>query len=257
MSSRSLQVLERLPVELRARRWIGLATAPEGPAPECPEPILPLGIDGVDSLLPGGGLPRGAVVELSVPGGLALGTTLALQACRAAQRVGGGRAWCGFVDPSGTLHAPGVVSRGVDLDRLIVVRPSLEELSRVALRMAEARVFSLLVVDTLGTPERPLDLHLGPWTRVVRRLSLALQGTESTVLLLTDKSARRSVALPAAQRLELLRKSERELSLAVTKDSQGRLAPPRSVAVRHLLEGAWSGPGLSSSRSSRRMAGAA
>lgn len=257
MASRSLQALERLPLELRARRWIGLATAPDEAVsvPEGAEPSLPLGIDCVDSLLPGGGLPRGAVVELCLRGGLALGTTLALRACRSAQRAGGGRAWCGFIDPSGTLHAPGVASRGVDLDRLIVVRPSPAELSRVALRMAEARAFALLVVDTAGTVDRPLDVHLGPWVRVVRRLGLALQGTESTVLLLTDSSARRSVALPVAQRLELHRKSERELSLAITRDAQGRLTPPRSVAVWHLLGEL--GPGLRSSKPLRRMAGAA
>lgn len=257
MTSRSLQALERLPLELRARRWIGLATVSDEDTSAAvgAEPSLPLGIDCVDGLLPGGGLPRGAVVELCLRGGLALGTTLALRACRAAQLAGGGRVWCGFIDPSGTLHAPGVASRGVDLDRLVVVRPSRSELSRVALRMAEARAFSLLVVDTVGTLDRPLDVHLGPWVRVVRRLGLALQGTESTVLLLTDPSARRSVALPVAQRLELHRRSERELSLAITRDSQGRLAPPRSVSVRYLVQEL--GPGLSSSKPRRRMAGAA
>lgn len=272
------QILERLPTELRTRRWISLATAPAAgsstaatpaaatpvaatPASDeaplsAPRSVLPLGLEGVDALLPGGGLLRGAVVELALQGGLALGTTLALGACRAAQQQGGARTWCGFVDPAGTLHAPGVVGLGVSLERLIVARPPLEVLSRAVLRMAEARVFSLLVVDTAGAPFQPLDVHLGPWVRVVRRLALALQGTESTVLLLTSQSAPRPLALPVAQRFELDRRNERELSLAVTKDPHGRLSPPRSVAVHQLRGLRHDGPGLSSSKP-RRMAGAA
>lgn len=276
VSPSPLQILERLPAELRARRLVTLATTPaerpvivggasplSGTASMGPpaEPlvggarsVLPLGLEGVDALLPGGGLLRGGVVELMVRGGGALGTTLALGACRAVQRDGQG--WCGFVDPSGTLHAPGVAGLGVELERLLVVRPPLEMLSRVVLRMAEARVFSLLVVDTAGVADLALDVHLGPWVRVVRRLALALQGTESTVLLLTSRSAPRPLALPVSQRLELERRSERELSLAVTKDPQGRVAPPRPLAVQQLRGVRRTGPGLSSSRP-RRMAGAA
>lgn len=280
MSPRPLQILERLPPELRARRWIGLATAPEEgqqesslrganlPAPVRPgaesrlgsgaasvgELVLPWGIEALDALLPEGGLPRGAVVEVSVHGAASLATTLALKACRAAQRRG---AWCGFVDPSATLHAPGTGGLGVALERLVVVRPPLEMLSRVTLRMAESRALSLVVVDALGTPEQPLDIHLGPWVRVVRRLTQALQGTESSVLLLTDKSAPRPLALPVTQRLELHRKNERELSLAVTRNLRGPLLPPRALAVADLLERPQgTGPGLTVSKPGASNSGA-
>ncbi|NLE87413.1 MAG: hypothetical protein GX607_13570, partial [Myxococcales bacterium] len=96
MSPSPLQILERLPAELRARRLVTLATTPAerpvivgGASPlsgtasmESPaEPVvggarsvLPLGLEGVDALLPGGGLLRGGVVELMVRGGGALGT---------------------------------------------------------------------------------------------------------------------------------------------------------------------------------------
>lgn len=217
--------------------------------------VLSWGIEPLDAWLPGGGLLRGAVVELAVRGATALATSLALRACRAAQAQG--PVWCGFVDPSGSLHAPGVASHGVSLERLLVVRPLLEDLGRVALRLVEARALSVVVVDTLGTPERPLDVHLGPWVRGVRRLSQTLQGTESTVLLLTDQDAPRPLALPVAQRIELSRKSEREISLAVTRDPRGRLLPPHTLAIRDLFSGQREeGPGLSSPRP-RRMAGAA
>jgi hypothetical protein len=254
-------VLDRLPPELRSHRLIGVATSSAAlgsDSREKTEQVLPLGIDAIDSLLPGGGLPQGAVVELVLQSPMALGTTLALKACGAAQRAGGSEAWCGFVDPSETLHAPGVAALGVDLDRLLVVRPPLEVLSRVVLRMAESRLFSMLVIDTTGTPHLPLDVHLGPWVRVVRRLSLGLQSTGSIVLLITDRSAPRSLPLPVAGRIELHRPSEQELILTVTKDPKGRRLPSHRVAVGELRGSPCprERPGLSSPQR-RRMAGAA
>ena len=93
----------------------------------------------LDRLLPDGGLPRGAVVEVASQHGLGRATTFALLACAAAQadaRLKSGNprttgAWCAFVDPWSTLHAPAVVEQGVDLSRLLVVRPPLDAIARV------------------------------------------------------------------------------------------------------------------------------
>src|SRR5690606_20149271 len=60
--------------------------------------------------------------------------------------------WCAFVDPSGTLHAPGVVEVGVQLDHVLVVRPPLEALERTACRLARSIAFDLVIVDTVGVP---------------------------------------------------------------------------------------------------------
>ncbi len=244
-------VLERLPAELLRQTRIGLATesvssslslSGPGAGEEASEVRaalvdsgegLPLALGELDAALPDGGLLRGGVVELSVHGASALGTTVALAACRAAQaeaRQKGGEAWCAFVDPSKTLYAPGVERSGVERSRLLVVRPELEALSRVALRIAESRVFSVVVIDTVGAPHRPLDVPLGAWARVVRRLSMAVDGSQNTVLLLTDQGAPRPLTLPVAQRIELRRQSERELLLAVAKDRRGRVSAPRRVA---------------------------
>src|SRR6478735_94917 len=57
-----------------------------------------LGVEALNRVLPDHGLPRGAVIELSVHGGSALGTSLGLAACRAAQQAavarGGSVPWC-------------------------------------------------------------------------------------------------------------------------------------------------------------------
>src|SRR4051812_30594506 len=70
------------------------------------EPSLVLGWPEVDAMLPGGGLPRG-VIELSSPHALGGATSMALTAIRAAH-ARDARAWCAWVDPEGSLHAPGV-----------------------------------------------------------------------------------------------------------------------------------------------------
>ena len=85
--------------------------------------VLPLGIPAIDQALPDGGLPRGAVVELTSIHGLGRATSFTLSACAAAQRLSKLRSrddetvgvWCAFLDPRGTLHESGVARAGVDL----------------------------------------------------------------------------------------------------------------------------------------------
>jgi hypothetical protein len=195
---------------------------------------LPFGVEGLDRLLPDHGLLRGGVVELAVKGSSGLLTSVALAAVRAVQgEVNGlgssGVPWCAFVDPSLTLHAPGVAAAGVTLERLLVVRPSVEALSRVVIRLAESPAFSLVVVDTVGVPGRLLDVPLGTWSRLARRVSMALDGTKRSVVLLTDASVPRPLPLPVAQRIELERDGEEKLIVRVAKDFRGRVTPARSV----------------------------
>jgi protein ImuA len=83
------------------------------------EGFLPTGRPELDALLPGGGFPRGALADLA--GGPASGKTgLALAALREAQ-AGGGLA--AFVDGRGELYPPAAGILGVDLARLLIVRP--------------------------------------------------------------------------------------------------------------------------------------
>jgi hypothetical protein len=198
-----------------------------------PPSTLPLGLP-LDEALPDQGLPQGTVIELCTSGGSALGTTVALAACRSAQQQavvrGGEAAWCAFIDPSATLYAPGVERTGVVLERLLVVRPSLEALARAALRVVESRAFAVVVVDTTGVAGAALAVALGIWPRIVRRLSLAVEGTEAVVLLVTDRAAHRPLPLPVGQRIELERSTIDRLGVRVAKDRRGRVSAPRSVA---------------------------
>jgi recombination protein RecA len=206
---------------------------------------LPLGVRGIDEALPEAGLPRGAVVEMATPGGLARATSLALAVCASAQneaRQKGGAgtdgAWCAFIDPAGTLFAPAVARAGVDLARLLVVRPPLGDdsppnlLARVAVRVAASGVFSAVVVDLAGVPGGRLRVQLDRWVTAVRRLALAVEKSETTVLLLTDLLAPRSLPLPVAMRLEVERPSEPKLLFRVAKDRRGQVTAPWSVDVR-------------------------
>lgn len=194
---------------------------------------LPTGFSPIDRQLPGGGLPMGALAELAVAGAASLATTLGLAACRSAQRaaaqLGGDVPWCAFIDPSRSLYAPGVAHAGVQLDRLLVVRPSIESLGRVALRVVESQCFAVVVIDTVGVPGAELNVPLGSWPRIVRRLAVALQETQSTALLLTDRTARRPLTLPVAQRIELERPQAHKLILQVAKDRQGRVSAPVAI----------------------------
>ena len=198
---------------------------------------LPFGIDALDAVLPDRGLLRGGVVELAVSGPSALATSITLSAVRAVQlaskdvpRTG----MCAFVDPSSTLYAPGVAALGVDLERLLVVRPPLEALGRTSLKLAESAVFSLVVIDTLGTLGRPVDVSLGAWGRIVRRLAMAVDGTNRSVLLVTDAKEPRALPLPVAQRIELSQPDSGRLGVRVAKDRRGRITNVREVLCRHV-----------------------
>ena len=109
-------------------------------------------------------------------------------------------AWCAFLDPFATLHASGVLRAGVDLGRLLVARPSIGVVRRVAVRMAASRAFSLVVIDTARLPGETADGgSLDRWATVVRRLALSSERSDTTVLLLTDRSLARSAVLPVGE----------------------------------------------------------
>jgi recombination protein RecA len=182
------------------------------------------------------------VIEIASPRGLARATSLALAACASAQeearRTGVERtegAWCAWIDPTETLFAPAAAAATVDLTRLLVVRPPLEALARVAVRVVASRAFVVVVIDTTGVPGIVGRIErLDRWPNVVRRLALAVEGTDTTVVLLTDVRAERSLPLPVAMRLEVERPSHPAIDrvlLRVAKDRRGRVSPPTMVAL--------------------------
>jgi recombination protein RecA len=179
----------------------------------------------------------GQVVELSVDGP-SWGTSIALSACHFAQqrlrKQSGQTPWCAFVDCSASLYAPGVFRRGVDISRLLVVRPDEESLSRVALRLVESKSFPVVVVDTTRFSGTLSEINWSTWVRVVRRFNLALENTENTVVLLTESQARRPIPLPVAQRIELTRSALSQLQLSVARDIRGSYLSSQRIAFDSL-----------------------
>ena len=80
---------------------------------------------------------------------------MALAAVRAGQARGRG-AWCAWVDPEGTLHAPGVVAAGVELARMLVDRIDFlsEKIDRLTARVDElVGVLECRLEEQSGTSE--------------------------------------------------------------------------------------------------------
>jgi hypothetical protein len=189
----------------------------------------------LDALLPDGGLPRG-IVELTAPRGLGGSTSVALAAVRAGQ-ARSDRAWCAWLDPEATLHAPGVVARGVDLARMLVVRVPRAELGRVAVKVVGSGAFEVVAIDfdairqaaTAGatTNRRVLSPEM-----VVRKLALAAEPSGATVLLLTDSSKVRAVPWPVALRIHLSRPNRSDWVIRIAKDKRGRIAAAQTIPFR-------------------------
>jgi hypothetical protein len=202
---------------------------------------MPLGWPELDGALPDGGLPRG-VVELACPAALGGATSVALAAVRAAQ-ARDARAWAAWIEPEATLHGPGVARAGVDLARLLVVRPPRADVARIAVKVAASKAFDVVVVDwdslpgTSGTGVS-VSANAGAGAKkramppevVVRKLALHAEEGGATVILLTDSRARRAVQWPVALRVELARPNERDLDVRVTKDRRGRASPMKTIS---------------------------
>lgn len=193
------------------------------------------------SVLPEGGFPRGSVVELASPGNLGHGLGIALAGCASAQRAsmarGAEAGWCAVLDPDHTLFGPAVQASGVHLERLLVLRPSRQLLAKVAVRVAMSRIFSVIVVDVASVPGASATskaLHraesIDVWSKVARRLALAVESTPTTVFLLTRSETARTAPLPVAMRVELENQALDRLVVRVAKDKFGRVTSPRQIA---------------------------
>jgi recombination protein RecA len=188
-------------------------------------------------LLDGMDLPRAGVVEFAAPAGLGRATRLALCCCAVAQAEAraishdGDTRWCGWLDPGASLYAPAVIEAGVDPARLLVVRPEVEDLAKIAVRMAASRVFAVLVIDRVGVPGARIADRRIRWDLAVRRLALACESSDTTVLLLSELEQARQAPLPVAMRIEITRPSADRLYLRVVKDRRGIEGSARVVAL--------------------------
>jgi len=168
---RDLHALEELLRDGQVRRAPALS-------PRAPRP-LPTGFRPLDVAL-GGGLARGQLHEIVGPAG-AGGTALLRAALASATRAGEN---CALIDPGDSFDAS---PRGIDLDRLLWVRPrDPVQALRTAEVALEAR-FALVALDlgdvsVLPPPKqprgvvqvvrfekKPLSPGASPWARLARR----------------------------------------------------------------------------------------
>ena len=132
------------------RRWHGAAVHGH---------VLPLtgwtiGIPSLDLALGPTGIPHGRLTEIF--GDASSGkTTLAFALLAACTRRGDIGA---YVDPENTLFAPAAEAAGIDLDRLIVVRPKAEQaVRRAADAIVRSGACAVVVLD--GISARALQTH--------------------------------------------------------------------------------------------------
>ena len=164
---------------------------------------VPSGRTEVDALLPGRGFPRGALSELA--GGHASGkTAIALSALAAAM---GDRGLGAFIDGRGELYPPAAAALGVELARLLVVRPfgppgTRQRLS-TALWAAEAILasgaFEGLVIDLPAGIWSERERGAGP-EAMLRRVKMAAEKGGALALWLDEPAGG---PVPAAVRLEV------------------------------------------------------
>ena len=182
-SQRAAAVARLVDLALPGQIRIGTTTA---------EPVsrLPSGVAGLDALL-GGGVPRGRISEVLGPPSSGR-TSLLLTLLATATRRGDVVAW---VDLADALHPESCTRAGVDLHRLLWVRPrQAADGLRCAEILLQAGGFALVALDCGGTPP-------GAWrTRVWPRLLRAAEQSHTALVVLAPQ---RIVGSPAALGLRL------------------------------------------------------
>ncbi|WP_426752401.1 ImuA family protein [Myxococcus sp. Y35] len=147
--------------------------------------VLRTGLAAVDALLPAGGLPLGQAVELC--GEAASGrTSLALHAVAAAHREA---RLCAWVDGPRELYPPAAAALGVDLERLLIVRPKAPE-QRIwaAVQLARSGAFACVVLDlTRGASSGGRACRVSPVE--ARKLADAAARGGGLLVLLTSPEA--------------------------------------------------------------------
>ncbi len=152
------ELQSRLPAEVQPH----LRRASELRSQDVARDVLPSAVEGLDELL-GGGLPRGALVELV--GRTSCGRFTTLLAALATA-TGAGEA-AALVDQGDQLDPRTAAALGVDLERLLWVRPRRLPDAVAAAEMLVSTGFALVALD-LGLPPVRGRVPLAAWLRLAR-----------------------------------------------------------------------------------------
>lgn len=151
---------------------------------------IPTGFARLDERLPGGGWSGGALTEILLPRPGIGELQLLLPALR---RVGKQRRWIALIDPPYTPYPPAWQASGLDLSRLLWVRP----------RTDQDRLWSLEQALQAGTCGAVLGWPPASVTfQQLRRLQLAAEGGACMGILFQPRE-RAPQATPAALRIRL------------------------------------------------------
>jgi protein ImuA len=212
-----------------ARVWTGRQFA------RPPAPGLPTGFAALDAQLPGGGWPRGSITELlsDSPG---LGEIELLLPLLARATPPALNLW---IAPPWLPYAPALASRGLALERMLVVRPATPAATLWATRQALASSACHAVLAWLDRPDMA----------ALRRLQLAAEDSGTPLFLFRPLNAARQPS-PASLRLQL---SAAPAALRV--DILKRRGPTAAAPVLLPLERPQKKPGLLENRSERLGAG--
>lgn len=190
--------------DLSARVWRGKAAS-------VARAVISTGFGELDRFLPGGGWPIGALTEVFLArygiGELSL-LMPAMAALTSPERA---RKWVAWVAPPFVPYAPALQQHGVDIDRLLMVRPAPGR---------QDRCWAVEQVVRSGASSGVLAWLAAVESVALRRLQLAAELAECWLVLFRPESASLERS-PAALRLRLTR-SAAMVRLDVIKCRGGR-----------------------------------
>jgi hypothetical protein len=209
---------------------VSLAAVPSlfrgGELPPGIVPGIPTGFAGLDTEIPGGGWPVGALTEVLCDTCGAGEVSLLLPALRYLTRA---TDWRGrgllLIDPPHLPYAPALAEAGIDLDLLAVVRPKAEDdalwAAEQALRSGAAGAVLIWARPARGTDSAQRYQRL-------RRLQLAAAAGGGLGIVFSATSAA-TLSTPAALRLSLSMSAQGRLEVTLVK--RRGLAQAKTVAV--------------------------
>ncbi|MCC7412603.1 MAG: translesion DNA synthesis-associated protein ImuA [Gammaproteobacteria bacterium] len=200
----------------RADVWRARECAPAA------RPGVPSGWAMLDACLPGGGWPRGALIEMLVAGE-GMGALAVL--LPALVRLGGEGRWIVFVAPPHIPYAPALAAAGIDLARVLVVsRRRADRGGRLSLWACEQALRSGAAAAVLAWID-PIDMT------ALRRLQLAADAGDALGVLFRSRDAAAAPS-PAAVRI-LVDAIGGDTALRIVKIRGAANSPSLRIPARH------------------------